>query len=108
MHEMEQSGNEVSEEQLRDIMEEYPNGGDPYGVNSYFNDAYELAASTTPEQTLYNLYLGSGPGRNGNEGLQSMIDFMQGTTAARHDIHDFPAEHPDSLMPGLPVEPQCP
>jgi len=108
MHEMEQSGNEVSEDQLRDIMEEYPNGGDPYGVNSYFNDAYELAASTTPEQTLYNLYLGSGPGRNGNEGLQSLIDFMQGTTAARHDIHDFPAEHPDSLLPGLPVEPQCP
>jgi hypothetical protein len=108
MHEMEQSGNDVTESQLRDIMEEYPNGGDPYGVNSNFNDAYELAASKTPEQTLYNLYLGSGPGRNGNQGLQSMIDFMQGTTAARHDIHDFPGEHPDSLMPGLPVAPQCP
>ncbi len=108
MHEMEQSGNEISEDQLRDIMEEYPNGGDPYGVNSYFNDAYELAASTTPEETLYNLYLGSGPGRNGSEGVQSMIDFMQGTTAARHDIQDLPGEHPDSLMPGLPVAPRCP
>ena len=30
------------------------------------------------------------------------------TTAARHDIHDWPHEHPDSLLPGSPVAPSCP
>ena len=41
-------------------------------------------------------------------GLMSLIDFMQATTAARHDIHDWPFEHPDSLLPGSPVAPSCP
>jgi len=87
---------------LRDILAEYPHGDDPYGINSYFNDAYELAAAQTPEQMLYELYLGSGPGRDGDTGLLSLVDFMQGTTAARHDIHDWPFQHPDSLLPGSP------
>ena len=89
-------------------MEEYPHGGDPYGIDSSFNNAYELAAAETPEQALYELYLGSGVGRDGDVGLQSLIDFMMATTAARHDIHDFPSEHPDSLLPGTPVAPSCP
>jgi hypothetical protein len=37
----------------------------------------------------------------------SLVDFMQATTAARHDIHDIPAEHPDSVLPGTPVAPDC-
>ena len=47
-------------------------------------------------------------GRDGDVGLMSLIDFMQATTAARHDIHDWPYEHPDSLLPGSPVAPSCP
>jgi hypothetical protein len=108
MHQLEESGNGTSEERLREIMAEYPHGGDPYGIDSYFDDAYELAGAKTPEETLYELYLGSGPGRNGSQGLQSLIDFMQGTTAARHDLRDLPSEHPDSLLPGTSVAPQCP
>ena len=46
-------------------------------------------------------------GRDGDVGLQSLIDFMQATTAARHDIHDWPYQHPDSLLPGSPVAPDC-
>ncbi|NUT55215.1 MAG: hypothetical protein HOQ03_04440 [Thermoleophilia bacterium] len=107
-HRLEQNGDDVSDEQLRDIMAEYPHGGDPYGIDSSFDQAYEIAAAEDPEQVLYNLYLGSGVGRDGNVGLQSLIDFMQATTAARHDIHDWPYEHPDSLLPGSPVAPSCP
>ena len=105
---LEQNRIDLSEDELRDIMEEYPHGGDPYGLDSAFNNAYELAAAETPEQALYELYLGSGVGRDGDVGLQSLIDFMQATTAARHDIHDWPHEHPDSLLPGTPVAPSCP
>ena len=104
---LEQNRIDLSEDELRDIMEEYPNGGDPYGIDSAFNNAYELAAAETPEQALYELYLGSGVGRDGDVGLQSLIDFMQATTAARHDIHDWPYQHPDSLLPGSPVAPDC-
>jgi hypothetical protein len=39
--------------------------------------------------------------------MMSLVDFMQATTAARHDIHDWPSEHPDSLLPGTPVAPDC-
>jgi hypothetical protein len=60
------SGNEISEDQLRDIMAEYPHGGDPYGLDSSFNQAYEIAAAKTPEEVLYELYLGSGVGRDGD------------------------------------------
>ncbi len=104
---LEQNRIDLSEDELRDIMEEYPHGGDPYGIDSAFNNAYELAAAATPEQALYELYLGSGVGRDGDVGLQSLIDFMQATTAARHDIHDWPYQHPDSLLPGSPVAPDC-
>ena len=107
MYQQKQAGNEMSEDQLRDVLADYPHGGDPYGIDSSFNQAYELAAASTPEQALYELYLGSGVGRDGNVGMQSLIDFMQGTTAARHDIHDWPSEHPDSLLPGTPVAPDC-
>ena len=105
---LEQNRIDLSEDELRDIMEEYPHGGDPYGIDSSFDNAYELAAAETPEQALYELYLGSGVGRDGDVGLQSLIDFMQATTAARHDIHDWPSEHPDSLLPGSPVAPLLP
>ena len=64
-------------------------------------------SAETPEQALYELYLGSGVGRDGDVGLQSLIDFMMATTAARHDIHDWPYQHPDSLLPGSPVAPDC-
>ncbi len=104
---LEQNRIDLSEDELRDIIEEYPHGGDPYGIDSAFNNAYELAAAETPEQALYELYLGSGVGRDGDVGLQSLIDFMQATTAARHDIHDWPYQHPDSLLPGSPVAPDC-
>ena len=99
---LEQNRIDLSEDELRDIMAEYPHGGDPYGIDSAFNNAYELAAAETPEQVLYELYLGSGVGRDGDVGLQSLIDFMMATTAARHDIHDWPYQHPDSLLPGTP------
>ena len=108
VHQQELANTDVSEDQLRDIMEEYPHGGDPYGIDSSFDSAYEIAAATTPEQVLYELYLGSGVGRDGDVGLMSLVDFMQATTAARHDIHDFAAQHPDSLLPGSPVAPDCP
>jgi hypothetical protein len=107
-HRLEQNRVDLSDEELRDIMEEYPNGGDPYGINDSFSQAYEIAAAESPEQVLYNLYLGSGVGRDGDVGLMSLIDFMQATTAARHDIHDWPKDHPDSLLPGSPVAPSCP
>ena len=105
---VEQNRIDLSEDELRDVMEEYPHGGDPYGLDSSFDNAYELAAAETPEQALYELYLGSGVGRDGDAGLMSLIDFMQATTAARHDIHDWPKDHPDSLLPGSPVAPSCP
>jgi hypothetical protein len=108
MHRLEQNRIDLSEDELRDVMEEYPNGGDPYGIDDSFSQAYEIAAAENPEQVLYNLYLGSGVGRDGDVGLQSLIDFMMATTAARHDIHDWPSEHPDSLLPGSPVAPSCP
>jgi hypothetical protein len=108
MHRLEQNRIDLSEDELRDVMEEYPNGGDPYGIDDSFSRAYEIAAAENPEQVLYNLYLGSGVGRDGDVGLQSLIDFMMATTAARHDIHDWPREHPDSLLPGSPVAPSCP
>ena len=108
MHRLEQNRVDLSEDELRDVMAEYPHGGDPYGIDSSFDQAYEIAAAENPEQVLYNLYLGSGVGRDGDVGLQSLIDFMQATTAARHDIHDWPHEHPDSLLPGSPVAPSCP
>jgi len=104
---LEQNRIDLSEDELRDIMEEYPHGGDPYGIDSAFDNAYELAAAETPEQALYELYLGSGVGRDGDVGLQSLIDFMMATTAARHDIHDWPYQHPDSLLPGSPAAPDC-
>ena len=44
---------------------------------------------------------------DGDQGLMSLVDFMRATTAARHDIHDFAAEHPDTLLPGTPVAPDC-
>ena len=108
MHRLEQNRIDLSEDELRDVMEEYPNGGDPYGIDDSFSQAYEIAAAENPEQVLYHLYLGSGVGRDGDVGLQSLIDFMMATTAARHDIHDWPREHPDSLLPGSPVAPSCP
>ena len=108
MHRLEQNRIDISEDELRDVMEEYPNGGDPYGIDDSFSQAYEIAAAENPEQVLYHLYLGSGVGRDGDVGLQSLIDFMMATTAARHDIHDWPREHPDSLLPGSPVAPSCP
>jgi hypothetical protein len=108
MHRLEQNRIDLSEDELLDVMEEYPNGGDPYGIDDSFSRAYEIAAAENPEQVLYNLYLGSGVGRDGDVGLQSLIDFMMATTAARHDIHDWPREHPDSLLPGSPVAPSCP
>ena len=108
MHRLEQNRVDLSEDELRAIMAEYPHGGDPYGIDSGFDQAYEIAAAENPEQVLYNLYLGSGVGRDGDVGLQSLIDFMQATTAARHDIHDWPHEHSDSLLPGSPVAPSCP
>jgi hypothetical protein len=108
VHRLEQNRVDVSEDELREIMAAYPHGGDPYGIDSGFDQAYEIAAAENPEQVLYNLYLGSGVGRDGDVGLQSLIDFMQATTAARHDIRDWPHEHPDSLLPGSPVAPSCP
>jgi hypothetical protein len=107
-HRLEQNRIDLSDEELRDVMEQYPHGGDPYGIDDSFSQAYEIAAAESPEQVLYNLYLGSGVGRDGDAGLQSLIDFMMATTAARHDIHDWPHEHPDSLLPGSPVAPSCP
>ena len=79
-------------------MEEYPHGGDPYGIDSAFDQAYEIAAAETPEQVLYNLYLGSGVGRDGDVGLQSLIDFM-------HGHHGRPPRHPRlaARAPGQPA-----
>jgi hypothetical protein len=108
MHRLEQNRIDLSEDELRDVMEEYPHGGDPYGIDDAMDNAYEIAVAENPEQVLYELYLGSGVGRDGDVGLQSLIDFMQATTAARHDLRDWPHEHPDSLLPGSPVAPSCP
>ncbi len=68
----------------------------------------DIASAETPEEVLYQLYIGSGPGRAGDVGLQSLVDFMQRTVTARYDIRDTVAEHPDTLLPGTPVEPNCP
>jgi hypothetical protein len=108
VHRLEQNRIDIGEDELRDIMEEYPHGGDPYGIDDALDNAYEIAVAENPEQVLYELYLGSGVGRDGDVGLQSLIDFMQATTAARHDLRDWPHEHPDSLLPGSPVAPSCP
>ena len=89
----------LSEDQLRDIMEEYPNGSDAVRRQLLLQRRVRAGHDRDPGGDALRAYLGSGPSRNGSEGLQSMVDFMQATTAARHDIHDFPAEHPDSLMP---------
>jgi hypothetical protein len=107
VHRLEQDGQDISEDEIRDVLEEHPYGSDPYGFDSAFDQAYEIAAAETPDQVLYQLYLGSGVDRNGDVGVYSLIDFMQATTAARHDLRDLPSDHPDSLLPGTAVEPRC-
>jgi hypothetical protein len=107
VHRLEQDGQDIGEDEIRDVLEEHPYGSDPYGFDSSFDSAYEIAAAETPEQVLYELYLGSGVDRDGDVGMYSLIDFMQATTAARHDLRDLPSEHPDSLLPGTPVAPDC-
>jgi hypothetical protein len=85
-----------------------PNPVDPRTIRA--GESVELAATragSTPTSTTRTSF-GSGPGRNGSQGLQSLIDFMHGTTAGRHDLRDLPSEHPDSLLPGASVAPQCP
>jgi hypothetical protein len=97
----------VDEDTLREVMADYPHGGDPYGVDRPMSPAYEIAAAQTPEEVLYELYLGAGPGRDGDVGMLSLVDFMQATAAARHGLRSIAAEHPDSIMPGASVAPDC-
>ena len=97
---------DIDEETMREIIE----SGDPdqYGINIPMTNTLDFASAETPEQVLLQLYTGSGVGRDGDVGLQSLVDFMQRTVTARYDIRDTVEEHPDTLLPGTPVEPDCP
>jgi hypothetical protein len=107
VHEQELWRTGVDEDTLREIMAEYPHGGDPYGVDRALSQTYEIAAAKTPEEVLYQLYLGAGPGRDGDVGMMSLVDFMQATAAARHGLREVAADHPDSILPGASVAPDC-
>jgi hypothetical protein len=73
---------------------------------NYNGLAFDLAGADSPNEALVALYHASGGG-SASTAVQALIDFMWGTTDARHDDGSPPSENPDRRIPGRPVVPSC-
>ena len=99
MHQAQQDGEDLSEAEVRGLMEKDPKEG--FGLNNTNDNAYEIATAATDDEILTQLYLGSGANRDPNQALDGLLDFQNRTaTAQGAERGDLVSLHPDALLPG--------
>jgi hypothetical protein len=103
----EQSGDELSREEIERFMREDPDALEDSGFNQPWNWAYEIASAKSPEEVLGILYLFGGPHSHPDEALRALENFAMQTAWARHGLRETAAEHPDSRLPGARTTPDC-
>jgi hypothetical protein len=105
LYEAEQNGIELSRAELERLLREDPGHPSLAAINEADDLAFEIARAQSPDEVLVLLYnLGRG---DGTRGLQGLLDFVNATTFARHGVGSRPLDHPDSLLPGTHVVPDC-
>jgi hypothetical protein len=104
---VEESQFDLSRDDISRLVREDPERLREMGLNTTVDHAFELATARSPEDVLVGLYQFGGHDGSGNTALQGLSDFMDATTAVRHDRDDFPRDHADSLLPGTPLAPDC-
>ena len=105
--EAEDNGLDLSRDEIERLLREDRDSLENAGLNDSFDRAFEIAAAQTPEEILIELYYFGGFDGNGSTAIQALLDFTMATARARHGDRDFPSDHPDSVLPGRSVVPDC-